>query len=267
MDSYDQVAQLILQMGSYAATEQAHVVRTYKEDGTILTKTDTTINEKISSLLASLFPQANIITEEALRAVNPSAPLTFILDPIDGTDSYSQGLPGWAIALGILDQKRQPIGAMVYAPRWGHNNSTGLFLRQDPYKELLLNDSVLTTNPDRPKIHAYAIASHIIKHCPIQRLDAKIRSFGSNILHMISALSHPYIEGAVSYRCFAWDIAAAHALLSGQGFVVEDEQGAPFTYTDELLVERKSIPGFVFSGTRVAVNSLQKQFSCPDHHH
>jgi fructose-1,6-bisphosphatase/inositol monophosphatase family enzyme len=81
MDSYDQVAQLILQMGSYAATEQAHVVRTYKEDGTILTKTDTTINEKISSLLASLFPQANIITEEALRAVNPSAPLTFILDP------------------------------------------------------------------------------------------------------------------------------------------------------------------------------------------
>ena len=261
MDSFDRIASLIAQMGDYACDAQGDISRGYKEDGSVLTETDTKINERVGNLLAELFPEANLVTEEAVRPCLGDAPLTFILDPIDGTDVYSQGLPGWCISLGILDERRRCVGGMVCAPRWGLSRDEGLFLRQDPGKPLTLNGRVFTTRIKTTRLEQIAMASHVPRYLSIKRFDGKIRCYGSNILHMISPLIHPHIQGSVSVPCFAWDIAGAHALLESQNLVVCYADGSPFIYTDELLCERKAFEGVVLSGTAEAVVTMRELFA------
>lgn len=256
MDAFDRIADLILFMGDYASTMQSDIVRTYKEDGSVLTETDLTINNQVCSLLMQLFPTANIITEEALSPYRPDAPLTFILDPIDGTDVYSQGLPGWCVALGILDMDNTCVGAMIYAPRWGLGGNEGLFFRQDPHADLLLNNTFFTPRIGNGRCEQIAIASYAHRHLHLERFGGKLRCYGSNILHMISPLIYPHIQGAISVPCYAWDMAAAHALLARQGLVVRYADGSPFTYTPSLLKERKPFSGIVFSGTQEAVDYM-----------
>ena len=263
MDAYDRLALLIKQMGTYACKAQGDIARNYKDDGSVLTETDTYINEQVSTELSQLFPEANIITEEALQPYAPEAPLTFILDPIDGTDVYSQGLPGWCISIGILNEQRTCIGAMVYAPRWGLSSDEPLFLRLDPGKHLLLNDVPFTPRLRQTKLEQIAMASHAPKHISIKKFNGKIRCYGSNILHMISPLIHPHIQGAVSVPCYVWDIASAHALLESQKMVVQYADGRPFVYTDALLRDRHPFEGIVLSGAQEAVTTMATLFT-PD---
>jgi myo-inositol-1(or 4)-monophosphatase len=261
MDAYDRIAQLILEMGTYACKAQSDISRDYKDDGSVLTRTDTYINEQVERVLSEEFPKANIVTEESVHPFTSDAPLTFILDPIDGTDVYSQGLPAWCISLGILNEHRTCIGAMVYAPRWGLSYDEGLFLRLDPGKPLLLNNKPFTARIIRRKLEQIAMASHAPRHISIKQFNGKIRCYGSNILHMISPLVYPHIQGAVSVPCYAWDIAGAHALLASQNLTVQYIDGSPFCYTDALLRERRPFSSIVLSGTAEAVATMGELFS------
>lgn len=113
----DKLANAVEEAGLYAKKQQSKIHRSYKSDGSVITNTDLAISERILSVVSSLFPEANIISEETLTPFDREAPYTFVLDPIDGTDVYSQGMPSWAVALGILDKKRKPVGAYISAPR------------------------------------------------------------------------------------------------------------------------------------------------------
>ncbi|HAF85345.1 MAG TPA: inositol monophosphatase, partial [Sphaerochaeta sp.] len=107
----DILAKAVEDAGLYAKERQREIHRAYKTDGSVITETDLSISKRILSVVSSLFPEANIISEETLTTFSLEAPYTFVLDPIDGTDVYSQGLPSWAVALGVLDKDRKPVGA------------------------------------------------------------------------------------------------------------------------------------------------------------
>jgi myo-inositol-1(or 4)-monophosphatase len=261
MDSFDRLARLLYEMGTYACSAQGDILRDYKDDGSVLTSTDTWINERVSQEILTLFPDANLVTEESIQPYKQNAPLTFILDPIDGTDVYSQGIPGWCISLGILNKERSCIGGMVYAPRWGLSSDEGLFLRQDPGKQLQLNGKKFLPRLRNTKLEQIAMASHAPRYISIKRFEGKIRCYGSNILHMISPLVHPHIQGAISVPCYAWDIAGAHALLISQGMVVQYSDGSPFLYTNELLQDRLPFQGIVLSGAKESVETMSNLFS------
>jgi len=257
MDNYDRIAELLIAMGHFACDAQKDIVRDYKSDGTVLTKTDLFISEQVTRKIAELFPEANIVTEEALHPYHSGAPLTFILDPIDGTDVYSQGLPGWCIGLGILDSAFRCIGGMVNAPRWGLSRDEGLFLRLDPGAQLLLNNSPFHVGDNKDKVEQIAMASHAPRYFNLQKFKGKIRFYGSNLLHMLSALVHSNIQGSISVPCFAWDIAAAQAIVESQGLEVRYADGSPFVYDSKLLQERRPFDGLMICGSVKAIEEIR----------
>ncbi|MGI6466552.1 MAG: inositol monophosphatase family protein [Sphaerochaetaceae bacterium] len=259
MSFYDELANLVVEMGLYASEVQKEITRSYKDDGTILTVADTTINTTISNFIKTNYPEANIVTEEEKFPFKKDAPITFILDPIDGTDVYSQGYPAWAISIGIINDKREAVGAMIYAPRWGLNSSEGLFLRLDPGGFLMLNGKEHTNRLENKELKQFSMASHFPSHLTFGPMPYKIRSFGTNILHMISPLIYKNVQGGVSIRCFVWDIAAAHALLIADGFKVTYYDNKPFLYTDDILVGRNKIDTFLTYGTDDALGKLQNE--------
>lgn len=261
MDRFHSLVEFIGEMGLYAAENQKKIQVTYKDDGSVLTETDTYINKQVKKRIETLFPEAGIITEEQITAFDESREYTFILDPIDGTDSYSQGMPSWCISVGILDRNRLPVAAIVLAPRWGLGGKDSLLLTLDFEGRMKLNGEPFTPSGPGDDIEQLAMGSHVQHYIDLKTYRGKIRSFGSNILHMIAPLVHPRIQGSISIPCYVWDVAGAHALLRAAGWPVTYRNGEEFTYTDELLVERRTFQGILLSGNPEAVAQMRNLFA------
>jgi len=258
MDAFEKLEKRVREMGLYACEAQHDISRSYKEDGSVLTATDLFVNSSLIETIRELFPTANLVTEELATEFNPDAPWSFVVDPIDGTDVYSQGLPSWAISLGILDCNLQCVGGMVYAPRWGLSHENGLFFRKDPDSQVTLNGMPFEPVKGSSDPMQVSMSSDTARYLDFSSYEGKLRCFGSNIIHMISILVHPNIHGSVSVPCYAWDMAGAHALLQSLGFSVEYYDGSPFVYTLDMLARRRPFKTVVLSGTKQSLREIRR---------
>ncbi|HKL57007.1 MAG TPA: inositol monophosphatase family protein [Sphaerochaeta sp.] len=256
-EKLDILAKAVEDAGLYAKEQQGEIHRSYKSDGSVITETDLAISKRILSVVSSLFPEANIISEEKLTAFDPEAPYTFVLDPIDGTDVYSQGLPSWAVALGILDKDRKPVGAYIAAPRWGIGCES-LFVRLDPGSELLVNGKSWTLSGDKDRPRQVTMGSSGQRLMDFSRFHGKVRIFGSSILHMLAPVIHSHIQGCVNQSCYVWDIVASHAVLLACGMDIQYVDARPFVYDDSFVLERKPFSPSFYAGTEACRAELAR---------
>ena len=111
--------------GKHAAPEK-------KADGTWVTEADLAVEAQLRLLIARSWPDHNILgEEEGLSAAGggaaiPGAP-TWILDPIDGTHNYMNGIPIWATLIGLRIDERFSVG-VCHAPALGETYDGGLGL-------------------------------------------------------------------------------------------------------------------------------------------
>jgi len=261
MDRFGLLTKKVIEMGEYACHAQKDIAVSYKKDGSAITKTDVYINDQLNRCVKELFEDSNVISEEETSIFVEGKEYSFIIDPIDGTDSYSQGLPGWCVSIGIINNKREPVGSIVYAPRWGLSRDEGLLLRLDPGKEIILNNEKYVPRLAEQELEQLTMGSHAPRYVSMNRYRGKIRCFGSNIIHMISPLIHSHIQASLCVPCYVWDVAGAHALLHNQGFETVYEDGSPFEYTDSLLIHREMFPSVLYSGTKEAVKTMKTLFA------
>jgi histidinol-phosphatase len=88
--------------------------RSYKSDGTIVTDVDTEIEERLRSLINRRFPDHGILGEE-LGPERPDAAFQWILDPVDGTENFSRGIPTFGIIIA-LHLRGEPQVAIIDHP-------------------------------------------------------------------------------------------------------------------------------------------------------
>lgn len=103
-----------------------------KTDGTWVTEADLAVEAQLRLLIARSWPDHNILgEEEGLSAAGggpavPGAP-TWILDPIDGTHNYMNGIPIWATLIGLRMDDAFTIG-VCHAPALGETYDGGIGL-------------------------------------------------------------------------------------------------------------------------------------------
>ncbi len=228
----------------YAVNAQSNIIRSYKDDGSVLTETDLYISEYLIETIEKNFPECSIISEEKLTSLSMDSPYIFVLDPIDGTDVYSQGFPSWCIAIGILNRDREPVGSILSAPRWGVGTPDGLLLTLFPGEKTLINGEPLLCEKDFSTITQLVVCSGSYKTLDFTKITGKLRSFGSNILHILAPAIFNHIQAAVFSDSFIWDIAASHAVIESVGLTMKYIDGRTFTYTDEMLA-RETSSGYV----------------------
>lgn len=263
MNKFDLLAKEVQACGSYALEAQYRITRTYKHDGSVLTATDITISERLIATIQKLFPDANIISEETITKQSSQPSFTFVIDPIDGTDVYSQGMPSWCIAVGVLNVELQPVGAYIAAPRWGIGTPEGLFLRLDPQDTQLptLNGLPLQKQIKTKPIEQLTICSTSSKIIDFSKSSAKLRSFGSNILHILSPALFDLVQGTIFTPCYIWDIAPAHAIVAALGFeLVYFSTGFPIRY-DTALLSRETTSDIVLVGQTETIKEMRDSFS------
>lgn len=264
IDLFDSLMAEVKDCGSFAKETQKNIRRDFKSDNSVVTDTDITIAKRLITKIQSLFPDCNIINEEIEGAAfNEAAPYTFIFDPIDGTDSYSQGLPSWCIGIGILDREREAVGSIVYAPRFG-NSCDELFMWTVPESDTVyLNGTEFRVDPDimrqkdMPKqiTTGSDILTQLDMKLLITKLQAasgsfKFKAFGSSLLHILSVPVFCGIDACIDPSCYVWDIAPAHALVKKCGLDYQYCTGQEFRYDDSLLIELKKFPQPLVVGTK-----------------
>lgn len=254
----DLLANEIKKCGLWAKEKQNNLHVSLKEDNTPVTEVDITISRRIITLIRELFPECALISEEEKTETVSNPPFTFVLDPIDGTDSYSQGLPSFAIALGILNSENIPVGAIIYAPRFGKSTDDGLFLRLDPDGKITLNGKELKIIGDKKELKQITISSTFTQYVDSSLYKGKLRIFGSSIIHLLSPIVFPNIQACVATPCYIWDYAASHALLLSVGMDIYNEDGTPFRYSSPFLNRNKS-DGIKYAGYKETIDKLRSE--------
>jgi len=244
------------QAGAIAVEQQntlEYGQRSFKADGTVVTRADHLVEEFLSDKIRTLYPDTNIISEETVRDYQVTRDFTFSIDPIDGTDSFSRGMPGWCVSVGLLDESLTPVGGLVFAPR------LGLFFFADVGLEATCNGRhIEQPDPDEP-ISAKTnvmVYSRIHQHLDMSRYPGKCRNLGSAALHLCCPLIYPGIAAAMeNRRVHIWDIAGSHAVNISVGLDFELLRGGPVDYTH--LVHGEELGGFILCGSPRAVKDLR----------
>jgi len=237
---FDLLIEAVRTAGKRAWELQREIARQYKHDGSVLTRADLEINGTLTEAIRRAFPDANIIAEEQKTSFTSGREWTFTIDPIDGTDSYSQGMPGWCVAVGIHDHELKPVGGLISAPRWGTDPEEGLFLYRLPTGEEEIVGALIEDEHRDSHATSLMIGSKVHRRYDFSSFPGKIRSIGSSILHAVSPFIHSDVAGGVLTPAYIWDISAAHGIVRNRGIEIVYPDGQELTYRTMVHRQRSA---------------------------
>ncbi|HEY2461338.1 MAG TPA: inositol monophosphatase family protein [Candidatus Acidoferrum sp.] len=210
-----------------------------KLDGSVVTQADREVEEMArAKVFASNLP-LDVLGEEMggaeSKAPSSSSRPRLIIDPIDGTEEFSRGIPTFGTLLAI-EQNSQIVAGMASAPaldaRWWAYRGEGAF-RDDEKIHVsnvsALSDALVFTTGTGPKKNDEARQK-------IRRLaDAArgSRSFGGFWQHMLVA--EGAIDAALDWTSQPWDLAALGIIVEEAGGKSTNALGDRTIYTGHYL--------------------------------
>lgn len=224
-EKYSALLESIVQEGDVIAMRYFRAVELRvdkKSDGSPVTQADRGVEEMARAKVAASGLPLDILGEEMggrdVEAASVTGRARLIIDPVDGTEEFSRGIPTFGTLLGIEEQG-EIVAGMVSAPalrtRWSAYRGEGAF--RDGKKIQVsgiasLDQAMVFTTGTGPKKNAEDRAR-------LRRLhDAarNSRTMGGFWQHMLVAEGS--IEAAVDWTSMPWDLAPL-------GLIVEEAGG------------------------------------------
>jgi myo-inositol-1(or 4)-monophosphatase len=218
-------ADLALLGGRLALERFHHAHVSVKHDGTLVTDADLAIQDALGREIARTFPGDGLVGEEgALAGSRAAARYAWILDPIDGTNNFARGLPGFSVSIGVL-RDGMPFAGAVYDPvsRWLFTGCAG--------RGAWLNDRPLRVRAEPLAGNALFAIRTPCSHGVPEYVEAwlrrhRVRRFGSTALHLCY-VAMGGLDFVHDDRASLWDIAGAAPVLLEAGAVLTTDLGAP----------------------------------------
>ncbi len=227
--------------------------RQVKSDNSVVTAIDREVGQYLRQKISDAFPSANVIGEESGASTADHTSTTFAVDPIDGTDSFSQGMPGWSISIGVLDSQLSPVAGIVYAPAWD-----GMFFADVGQPATYNGTRLPAPSPPESINHRtnLLVDSRIHLLVNLDEYPGKLRSMGSTAIHLCGPLLYGAVIGAVSRGASIWDLAGAHAVNASLGQTVEYFGGGDVTY--DQMTDGSTASDMVIAGTDVGKRLIRQ---------
>lgn len=221
----------------YFRTEKLHVER--KTDGTAVTQADRAVEEMAREKVAASGLALDVLGEEMggdnTKSASASGRARMIIDPIDGTEEFSRGIPTFGTLMGI-EENGEIVAAMVSAPglysRWWAYRGEGAYRdgkRLHVSNVTSLSKAMVFTTGTGPSKNA-------VDQERIRRLlDASrnSRSFGGFWQHMLVA--EGAIEVALDWTSKPWDLAPLGIIVEEAGGRSTNVRGERTIYTGQLI--------------------------------
>jgi histidinol-phosphatase len=195
-----------------------------KSDNTPVTDADRATEEALREALARLRPNQQIVGEE--YGGDESAEWRWLLDPIDGTLSYANGVPVWATLIALMRGERAVCGVVSAAAmgrRWWAATGQGAFTdtgqRIHVSRTASLEDAYVSCTDVRDFARRRGEAGF---RQVLQRARV-VRAFGDFWSHMLVA--EGVIDVALEAWVNPWDVAAAQVIITEAGGRFSDFDG------------------------------------------
>ena len=213
-------------------------VATTKEDGTTVTRSDQEIDQFICEEIQARYPMDNILSEELLPEYTDNGNAVWIVDPIDGTTNFSQGLPLWGVSIARLENGYPTIGVLYFPV-------LDMLCHAAKGQGAFENNKRISAR--RPAIvNRYSIftcSSGTERHYKIRgSIRAKRRTFGSTIyeLYLVARGNALF---CVLPKPKVWDLAAAWLIIEESGGAIDTLNDSPhFPLTKEMPYTSVQLP-------------------------
>jgi len=90
-----------------------------------VTTADHRSEEYLKRVIGEKFPQHGILSEEGEELRKSDSPFIWVIDPLDGTSNFLNGLPLFAVSIGVL-WKGRPVVGSIYVPV-SHRATEGVY--------------------------------------------------------------------------------------------------------------------------------------------
>lgn len=189
-----------------------------KADGSLVTQADLSMSKQVGDALSEKWPDIRFLSEEMSQQeqdmlINSKQEL-WILDPLDGTTNFANGIPFFAVSLGYINSGKLQLG-IVYDPirdecfTTQHEKASQLNARDIPIPSVPESLAETVAVIDFKRL-GKDLRTRIIDEIPY----TSQRSFGSGALDwcwLALGRGHIYLHG----RQNVWDYIVGQAVLSG----------------------------------------------------
>ncbi len=207
-----------------------------KSDSSPVTIADQETETLIRRIITKAFPNHGFYGEETGQT-NIDLDWTWVVDPIDGTASFTTGKPTFGTLISLC-YKGEPLLGIVDIPalddRW-----IGIKGKPTTY-----NSTVVKTNPDKNSLSdaiAYTTTPYMFDDATQPRYQAladqcKYNVFGADCL-AYGLLSSGYVELVIEADLKPYDYMALVPVVEGAGGVISDWDGKPVRLsTDDQIL-------------------------------
>jgi myo-inositol-1(or 4)-monophosphatase len=214
----------------------------FKAKKDLVTEFDVAVEKYLKKKFSKKFSKFNIIAEESDNA-NIEFNNSIIIDPIDGTTNFVNGVPHTAISVGIYKNKK-PYLAVVYNPildeLYTAKIGKGAYLNgkklkvstEDNFqKSLIATGFPYTSGSDENDLN------DVVKRIKdVLPLCQDLRRLGSASLDLCYVACGTY-EGYYEMNLRAWDVSAGILIVTEAGGVISNIYGNKYTlFEDKFLV-------------------------------
>ena len=226
-----------------------------KSDDSPVTIADKKADEVISKGLKKYFPEIPIVTEEQVKSHDLSAPVFFIVDPLDGTKEFIKRKGDFTVNIALV-ANGEPIRGIVYAParqRLFYTDENGEAVEEMAYfsvSKIGLVKKIKTAFSDNTALKVVASKSHRDEKTDeyISKYRCKeLISAGSSLKFCLIASGEADLYPRFG-PTMEWDTAAGHAILSAAGGTVlqaKDKQplkyGKPYYRNPFFIASSKKV--------------------------
>lgn len=193
-----------------------------------VTEADLAVNDMLHNVLRPARPDYGWLSEESEdTAVRLGHDRVFIIDPIDGTRSFTEGADTWAHAIAVAEHG-QITSAVVYLPlrdlMYTAAKGQGAHLNGVPITASgIVGFEQATILAAKPAMASAVWRSGI---CP-----AFTPAYRPSLAYRLGLVAQAQFDAMLTLRpSWEWDIAAGALIVSEAGGIITNQRGAPLQF-------------------------------------
>lgn len=207
----------------------------------VVTRVDKECEQYIVEQIEQCYPDHGILGEES-GSHHVQSEYMWVIDPLDGTNNFSQGLPIYTVSIGLKRNNRTIVG-VVYAPYFNElfsaQSGGGAFLNAKPIHvglKTTLAQSVLGTGfPYDKDINSDNNAANLASILPHIR---GVRRMGS-AAYDLCCVAAGFLDGYWELALQEWDMCAGALIVEEAGgkiFYFRENRGISLIAANEPMI-------------------------------
>jgi myo-inositol-1(or 4)-monophosphatase len=183
-----------------------------------VTEADRAAEQFLHESIHRQFPTHGVLGEEGAEALQ-DAPFIWVLDPLDGTTNYINGLPLWCVSVGVLWRNR-PVAAAIFTPS-GPGAAPAVFHARAGGGAFVDGVPIsVTEEPEPTKARLSGLPGHYWQDMRFRTRKGpalgETRTLGSIALEL-ALISAGVLQYGVFWGPKIWDVAAGVLLVREAG--------------------------------------------------